>query len=148
MKVIATNKKAFFDFEIIDKFEAGISLTGTEVKSLREGRANLKESYARVKNGELYLVNAHITPYSHGNIFNHEAKRMRKLLMHKYEIDRLYGKTKERGLTIVPLSLYFNKKNKVKLELGLAKGKTGVDKRESIRRRDEKRITERELRSR
>ena len=148
MKVIATNRKAHFDFEIIDKFEAGIALSGTEVKSLREGKANLKESYARVKDGELYLVNAHITPYSHGNMFNHEPKRMRKLLMHRFEIDRLYGKIRERGLTIVPLSLYSNAKNKVKLELGLAKGKTGVDKRQSIKSRDERRITERELRLR
>lgn len=148
MKTIATNKKAYFDFHIEDKFEAGIALTGTEVKSLREGKANLKDSYARLKDGELFLVNAHISPYSHGNIYNHEAKRTRKLLMHKWEITRLIGKIKERGFTLIPLSLYFNKRNKAKVELGLAKGKTGVDKRESIKRRDEKRITEREMRSR
>lgn len=148
MKTIATNKKAYFDYQIEDKLEAGISLTGTEVKSLREGKANLKDSYARLKDGELFLVNAHISPYSHGNIYNHEAKRTRKLLMHKWEINRLIGKIKERGFTLVPLALYFNKRNKAKVELGLAKGKTGVDKRESIKRRDEKRITEREMRSR
>ncbi len=144
-KTAATNRKAFHDFHIEDRFEVGIVLTGTEVRSLREGRANLKESYARIKDGELFLVNAHISPYSCGNIFNHEPKRTRKLLMHKREIDRLFGKVRERGYSLVPLSIYFNKRNKAKLELGLAKGKTLYDKRESIKRKDEKRVTEREL---
>ena len=148
MKTICTNKKAYHDFHIEEKFEAGIALTGTEVKSLREGKANLKESYAKIKDGELYLVNAHISPYSCGNIFNHEPKRTRKLLMHKREIDRLTGKVKERGFTLVPLSLYFNKRNKAKMELALAKGKTLYDKRESIKKKDEKRVAEREARIR
>lgn len=147
-KTIATNRKAYHDFHIEEKFEAGVVLSGTEVKSLREGKANLKDSYARIKDGELFLVNAHISPYSCGNIYNHEPKRDRKLLMHKREIDRLYGKVRERGYTLVPLSLYFNEKNRVKVEFGLAKGKTSVDKREDIKRRDEKRINERESRSR
>lgn len=147
-KTVATNRKAYHDFRIEEKFEAGIALTGTEVKSLREGKANLQDSFARISNGELILTNAHISPYSCGNIYNHEPKRDRKLLMHKREINRLYGKVRERGYTLVPLSLYFNEKNKVKVEFGLAKGKTSVDKREDIKRRDEKRINDREYRSR
>jgi len=148
MKTICTNKKAYHDYHIEDKYEAGIVLTGTEVKSLRDGNANLKDSYAKIKNGELYLINAHISPYSCGNIFNHDPKRDRKLLMHKREINRLLGKVSEKGFTIVPLALYFNKKNQVKVELGLAKGKTLYDKREAIKRRDETRLAEREMRIR
>ncbi|MDD5242552.1 MAG: SsrA-binding protein SmpB [Syntrophorhabdaceae bacterium] len=144
MKVICANKKAYHDYHIEEKFEAGIVLTGTEVKALREGKANLKDSYARVKDGEVFLVNAHISPYSCGNIYNHDPKRTRKLLMHGREIDRLVGKVKERGFTLVPLSLYFNKRNMAKMEIALAKGKTLYDKRESIRKKDEKRLTERE----
>jgi SsrA-binding protein len=144
MKVICANKKAYHDYHIEEKFEAGIVLTGTEVKALREGKANLKDSYARVKDGEVFLVNAHISPYSCGNIYNHDPKRTRKLLMHGREIDRLIGKVKERGFTLVPLSLYFNKRNMAKMEIALAKGKTLYDKRESIRKKDEKRLTERE----
>jgi SsrA-binding protein len=146
MKTICTNRKAYHEYHIEEKFETGISLAGTEVKSLREGKANLKESYARVKDGEVFLLNAHITPYSCGNIYNHEPKRPRKLLMHKREIMRLIGKVKERGYTLVPLSLYFDKHNRAKMELALAKGKTLYDKREGIRRKDEKRIMEREER--
>ncbi len=146
--MIATNRKAYHDFHIEEKFEAGIVLSGTEVKSLREGKANLKDSFARVKDGELFLVNAHISPYSCGNIYNHEPKRDRKLLMHKREINRLYGKVRERGFTLVPLSMYFNEKNRVKVEFGLAKGKSSFDKREDRKRRDEKRINDRESRSR
>jgi len=148
MKTICTNKKAYHVFHIDEKFEVGIALTGTEVKSLREGKANLKESYAKIKDGEIFLVNAHISPYSCGNIYNHEPKRTRKLLMHKQEINRLIGKVKERGFTLVPLSLYFNKRNKAKMELALAKGKTLYDKRESIKRKDERRMVEREARIR
>ena len=148
MKVICANKKAYHDYHIEEKFETGIVLTGTEVKALREGKANLKDSYARVKDGELFLVNAHISPYSCGNIYNHDPKRTRKLLMHSREIDRLVGKVKERGYTLVPLSLYFNKRNMAKMEIALAKGKTLYDKRESIRKKDEKRLTERETRQR
>jgi len=144
MKVICANKKAYHDYHIEEKFEAGIVLTGTEVKALREGKANLKDSYARVKDGEVFLVNAHISPYSCGNIYNHDPKRTRKLLMHGREIDKLVGKVKERGFTLVPLSLYFNKRNMAKMEIALAKGKTLYDKRESIRKKDEKRLTERE----
>jgi SsrA-binding protein len=148
MKVVATNRKAFHDFRIEDKFETGIALSGTEVKSLREGKVNLKDSYARLREGELFLINAHISPYSHGNIYNHEAKRERKLLMHRWELRRLFVKVREKGYTLVPLLIYFNERNKAKLELALAKGKTGVDKREDIKRKDEKRITEREMRLR
>ncbi|HOE15940.1 MAG TPA: SsrA-binding protein SmpB [Syntrophorhabdaceae bacterium] len=148
MKVICANKKAYHDYHIEEKFEAGIVLTGTEVKALREGKANLKDSYARVKDGEIFLVNAHISPYSCGNIYNHDPKRTRKLLMHAREIDRLLGKVKERGFTLVPLSLYFNKRNMAKMEIALAKGKTLYDKRESIKRKDEKRLREREIRQR
>lgn len=147
-KQICTNRKAYHDYEIEDKFEAGIALTGTEVKALREGRANLRDSFARIKNGELFLTNAHISPYSAGNIWNHEPKRDRKLLMHGWEIQRLNSKVRERGYTLVPLALYFNEKNKVKVEFGLAKGKTSVDKRHDIRRKDEKRINDREGRLR
>lgn len=148
MKPICTNRKAYHEYHIDETFEAGIVLTGTEVKSLREGKANLKDSYAKIKDGEIFLVNAHISPYSCGNIFNHEPKRDRKLLMHKREINRLFGKVKERGYTLVALSMYFDKRNRAKLEIALAKGKTLYDKRESIKRKDEKRFTERELRQR
>ena len=148
MKTVSTNRKAFHEYHIEEKFEAGIELTGTEVKSLREGRANLKESYAKITNGELFLVNAHISPYSCGNMFNHEPKRTRRLLMHKREIHRLFGKVREKGYALVPLSIYFNEKNRAKLEFGLGKGKTLYDKRESIKRKDAKRVTERELRLR
>ncbi|MBP8626663.1 MAG: SsrA-binding protein SmpB [Syntrophorhabdales bacterium] len=148
MKVICTNRKAYHDYHIEDKFEAGIVLSGTEVKSLREGRANLKDSFARIKNGEIFLVNVHISPYSCGNIYNHEPKRDRKLLLHRKEINRLTGKISERGYTVVPLSMYFNKQNRAKVELALVKGKTLYDKRESIKRKDEKRLAEREMRIR
>jgi SsrA-binding protein len=148
MKTISTNRKAYHNYSVEDKFEAGVALSGTEVKALREGRANLNDAYARVKNGELFLVNAHISPYSCGNIYNHEPKRDRKLLMHRYELNRLYGKVKERGYTLIPLSMYFNDRNRVKLEIGLAKGKTTVDKRHDIKAKDEKRINEREGRLR
>ena len=147
-KQVCTNRKAYHDYHIEEKYEAGIALTGTEVKSLREGRANLKDSFARIKNGELFLVNVHISPYTAGNIWNHEPKRDRKLLMHRFEIRKLYGKVRERGYTLVPLALYFNEKNRAKVEFGLAKGKTHVDKRQDIKRKDEKRINEREERSR
>ena len=143
MKIISSNRKAYHNFSIEEKWEVGISLTGTEVKALREGKANLNDSFAKIKNSELYLVNAHISPYSCGNIYNHEPKRDRKLLMHKFELNKIYGKVKERGYTLVPLSMYFNEKNKVKVEIGLARGKTNVDKRHDIKAKDEKRINER-----
>jgi SsrA-binding protein len=144
MKTISSNRKAYHNYSIEDKFEVGISLTGTEVKALREGKANLNDSFAKMKNSELFLVNAHISPYSCGNICNHEPKRDRKLLMHKYELNKLYGKVKERGYTLVPLSMYFNDRNRVKVEIGLARGKTNIDKRHDIKAKDEKRINERE----
>jgi SsrA-binding protein len=140
MKVVCTNRKARHDYEIVETYEAGIVLKGTEVKSLREGRANLKDSYAKIKDGEIFLLNAHISPYVYGNVNNHDPERQRKLLMHKREIMRLLGKVKERGYTLVPLSIYFDKNNRAKVELALAKGKSSYDKRESIKRRDEKRI--------
>jgi SsrA-binding protein len=148
VKTISSNRKAYHDFKIEEKYEVGIALSGTEVKALREGRANLNDSFARMKEGELFLINAHISPYSCGNIYNHEPKRERKLLMHRFEINKIYGKVKERGYTLIPLSIYFNDRNKVKVELGLAKGKTLVDKRHAIKAKDEKRINEREGRSR
>ncbi|MBI2569439.1 MAG: SsrA-binding protein SmpB [Candidatus Schekmanbacteria bacterium] len=143
-KVIAQNRKAHFDYEITERIEAGICLTGTEVKSLREGKANLKDSYAQVRNGEMFLTGCHITPYRNGTHVNHEAERERKLLLHKREIHRLAGKTIERGLTLVPLSLYFNN-GRVKVELGLAQGLQKHDKREVMREREQKREVERAM---
>jgi SsrA-binding protein len=148
VKTISTNRKAYHNYSIEDKHEVGIALTGTEVKALREGKANLNDAFAKIRNNELFLVNAHISPYSCGNICNHEPKRERKLLMHRFEIDKIYGKVKERGYTLVPLSIYFNDRNKVKVEIGLARGKTTVDKRHDIKAKDEKRINEREGRYR
>jgi SsrA-binding protein len=133
-KDAAVNRAASHNYFLLEKFEAGIALTGTEVKSVRAGRANLKDSYGIVKNNELWLLNAHISPYEHGNIFNHEALRTRKLLVHKEEIRKLIGKTQQKGLTLIPLRLYF-KNGRVKVELALAKGKQLWDKRETERRR-------------
>ena len=132
IKVIATNKKAFHDYFILEKLEAGIVLVGTEVKSLREGKANLKDSYAQVKGGEVVLLNCYISPYRHGNINNHEPTRDRKLLLHRREIKRLIGKTEQRGFTLVPLRIYF-KGPIVKVELGLVKGKKLYDKRKELK---------------
>ncbi|MBN2466796.1 MAG: SsrA-binding protein SmpB [Deltaproteobacteria bacterium] len=140
-KLICKNKKAWFDYHIEDTFEAGIVLTGTEVKSCRQGRANLKDSYARIKNGEVFLHEAHISPYSHAGYSQHDPLRVRKLLFHKGEIKRLTGKTKERGYAFIPLKMYF-RKGKVKVELGLARGKKQYDKREEIRQRDLRREAE------
>jgi SsrA-binding protein len=134
-KVVATNKKAFHEYFILDKLEAGISLVGTEVKAVREGRLNLKDSYALIRNGEALLFNCHISPYSHGNRENHEPTRPRKLLLHRQEIRKLIGKTQEKGLTLTPLRVYF-KRGKIKVELGVARGKKLVDKRESERRKE------------
>ena len=141
IKIITKNKKAYHDYFVLETFEAGISLLGTEVKSVKQGKINLKDSYAKVKDGEIYLFNAHISHYKHGNIFNHEPTRTRKLLLHRNEIDRIIGKINEKGLTLVPLKVYL-KKGLVKVELGLCKGKKTHDKREEIKRRD----IERELR--
>ena len=130
------NKKAYYDYEILEKYEAGIELKGTEVKSLREGKANLRDSFVRIENGEAFLFNAYIAPYTHGNLFNHEPTRKRKLLLHKSEIKRLFGKTQEKGLTIVPLRMYFNSRGKVKVEIALVRGKKKFDKRETMKRRE------------
>ncbi len=135
------NKKAYFDYQILEEIEAGIVLTGTEIKSIRNGQANLKDSYAIIRNNEVYILNMHISKYDDGNIFNHEETRTRKLLLHKKEILKLNDKIKLQGLTLVPLKLYF-KKNKAKLLIGLAKGKKLYDKRESIKERDIKRNIE------
>src|SRR6185312_823392 len=133
-KDAAVNRAASHNYFLIEKFEAGIALTGTEVKSVRAGRANLKDAYGLIKHGELWLLNAHIGPYEHGNIFNHEPLRTRKLLVHKEELRKLIGKTQQRGLTLIPTRMYF-KNGRVKLELALAKGKQLWDKRETERRR-------------
>jgi len=147
IKIAAENRKARHDYHIHETYEAGIALTGTEVKSLRAGKANLKDSYARIDNAEIMLHNMHISPYEQGNRFNHEPLRTRKLLMHRYEINKLIGKTKEKGYTLVPLKLYFTK-GKVKVELGLATGKHTYDKRQDLAERDAKRDMERTLRDR
>lgn len=143
MRVIATNKKAYFNYEILERLEAGISLMGSEVKSIREGRISLKESHAEIKGGEVYLLNCHISPYEAANRFNHEPLRERKLLLHRQEIKRLTGKTREKGLTLVPTKIIINDKGKVKIEISLARGKKAYQKREVIRERDR----EREMRS-
>ena len=147
MKLIANNKKAFHDYFIEDTYEAGIALAGTEVKSLRMGKCSIKESFIRVENGEVYIYGMHISPYEHGNIFNVEPMRPRKLLMHKKEIMRLLGKTKEQGLTLVPLKAYF-KKDKIKIELALAKGKKLYDKREAAAEKSAKREIEKAMKER
>lgn len=147
-RAIATNKKAYHDYFIDETFETGIELTGTEVKSLRQNRAALRDSFATVRGGEVWLHGVHISPYSHGNRANVEPDRKRKLLLHKKEIRYLVGKTKEKGYTLVPLKLYFSDRNMVKVELGLARGKKNYDKRDSIAARDHKRDVERALRER
>jgi SsrA-binding protein len=144
-KVICQNKRARFDFSIEETYEAGIVLKGTEVKSLRQGKVNLKDSYARVSNGEIFLMSAHISPYTHGNQFNHDPDRPRKLLMHKREIKRLYGKSKEKGFSLIPTKLYF-KDGRVKVEIGLGKGKRAYDKRELLKQRTVEREVERSYR--
>ena len=147
IKVVCQNKKARFDYHIIEVIEAGMVLLGTEVKSLRQGRANLKDSYARIKDGELFLMQAHISPYTHAYYDNHEPDRARKLLVHKREIKRLTGKTQEKGLTLVPLRIYF-KDGRAKVELALARGKRSYDKRESLKRKTEQRELERAIKDR
>jgi len=134
-KLIASNKKAYHDYFILDKMEAGIVLVGTEVKSAREGRVNLKDSYGLVRQGEIFLLNCHISPYTHGNRQNHEPTRARKLLLHAKEIRRLVGKAQEKGLTLVPLRVYL-KRGRIKVEMGVARGKKLIDKRETERRKE------------
>ena len=135
-KVLSTNRKAFYDFMIEEKVEAGIVLVGTEVKALREGRLNLRDSYAAIINEKAILHNCHIGTYSHGNQMNHEPLRPRTLLLHKKEIERLQAKVQQKGLTLVPLRLYFNERGRVKLELALARGKKTYDRRETIKKRE------------
>jgi SsrA-binding protein len=137
---VAENRKAFHDFHILETFEAGMVLLGTEVKSIREGNVNLRDSYARVEGGEIWIYNVHITPYSHRGYSDHEPTRRRKLLLHRSEIRKLIGKTVEKGMTLVPTRMYF-KNGHVKVAIGLAKGKKAHDKRETIKRRDAERET-------
>jgi SsrA-binding protein len=143
-KIIATNRKARHEYHVLDTFETGIVLTGTEVKSLRDGKANLKDSYAAVRNGEVFLLNTHISPYANGSYNNHDPLRQRKLLLHKKEIKKLIGRVQEKGLTLVPLKLYF-KNGKVKVELAIAKGKKLYDKRHDIAKRESDREIKRYL---
>lgn len=145
MRTIATNKKAKFNYEILERIEAGISLLGSEVKSVREGGISLKESHAEIKGGEVFLINCNISPYEAASRFNHEPKRDRKLLLHRREIKRLTGKIQEKGLTLVPTKVFFNDKGKVKVEVSLAKGKRAYKKREVIRERDRDRELRAEL---
>ncbi len=145
-KIVCTNRKAHRDYFFLDRFEAGMVLRGTEVKSLREGRANLKDSYAQVEGEELFLYSMHISPYTHGNIANHDPTRTRKLLMHKKEIRRLIGKIQEKGLALIPVSVYFVR-GRAKVELALAKGKRQYDKRQDLRKREDKREMERALKA-
>jgi SsrA-binding protein len=144
-KVVATNRKAFHDYFIEERFEAGIMLQGTEVKSLREGRVNLQDSYASVRGNEVFLHQCHISPYSHGNIMNHDPTRVRKLLLHKTEIHKLLGRTQQKGLTLIPLRIYFSKRGYAKVELGLAKGKKLYDRRETIKSREAGREVQRAI---
>ena len=144
LKPISRNRKAYHDYHIDETYEAGIVLKGTEVKSVRGAKVNLRDSYARVEGGELYLFNMHISPYDPGNRFNHDPRRTRKLLMHKAEIGRLAGKVQEKGYTLIPLKIYL-KRGLVKVELGLARGKKLYDKRRAIAERDQRREVERDL---
>ena len=147
IKLIANNKKAYHDFFIEDTFEAGISLHGTEGKSLRRGKCSIKEAFVRIENGEVFVYGMHISPYEKGNIFNKDPLRVKKLLMHRYEINKLMGKIKEKGLTLVPLKVYF-KGSLVKVEIGLARGKKLYDKREDIAKKDQRREAEKEFKIR
>lgn len=143
-KLIANNKKAYHDYFIDETYEAGVALHGTEVKSMRMGKCSIKEAFVRIENGEVFVYGMHVSPYEKGNIFNKDPLRVKKLLMHRYEINKLAGKVAEKGYTLVPLQVYF-KEGKVKVELGLARGKKLYDKRESIAKKDQRRETEREF---
>lgn len=146
-RMIANNKKAYHDYFIEDKYEAGISLAGTEVKSLRMGKCSIKESFIRIENGEVFIYGMHISPYEKGNIFNKDPLRVKKLMLHKAEINKLIGKTKEKGMAIVPLKVYF-KGSLVKVEIGLAKGKKLYDKRQDIAKKDQQREASRDFKIR
>ena len=147
IKLIANNKKAYHDFFIDDTFEAGVSLHGPEVKSLRLGKCSIKEAFVRIENGEVFVYGMHISPYEKGNIFNKDPLRVKKLLMHRYEINKLMGKIKEKGFTLIPLKVYF-KGSLVKVEIGLARGKKLYDKREDIAKKDQRREAEKEFKIR
>ncbi|MGN0174123.1 MAG: SsrA-binding protein SmpB [Acutalibacteraceae bacterium] len=147
VKIVANNKKAYHEYFVLEKYEAGIELVGTEVKSIRAGRVNLKESWCMIKNGEIFVNGMHISPYEQGNIFNKDPFRVRKLLMHRKEIDRLFGKIKQDGLTLIPTSVYF-KNSKVKIEIGLCKGKNLHDKRETLAKKQAARDIDRALKER
>jgi SsrA-binding protein len=144
-KTIAQNRKARHDYIIEDTLEAGIVLTGTEIKSVREGHVNLQDAYARIDRGEAWLVGAHVAPWSGGNRLNHEPRRDRKLLLHRTQIDQLVGRTRAKGLTLVPLAVYFNDRGRAKVELGLARGKRSFDHRRDIAERDARRDMDRDL---
>lgn len=144
-KVVSVNRKAYFDYEVLDSLEVGMALTGTEIKSIREGRVNLRDAYARIENGEVWVQNLHISPYAQGNRNNHEPLRRRKLLLHHAQIADLMSRTKEKGFTLVPLRMYL-KDGRAKLELGVVRGKRQYDKRETIARRESDREIERVIR--
>ena len=144
IKLVANNKKAYFDYFIEDKYEAGIALHGTEVKSLRMGKCSVKESFLRIEHGEVFIYNMHISPYEKGNIFNKDPLRVRKLLMHKFEINKIAGQIQQKGYTLVPLQVYF-KGSLVKMEIGLARGKKLYDKREDIAKKDQRREAEKDF---
>ena len=146
-KLVANNKKAYHDFFIDETYEAGIALHGTEVKSLRMGKCSIKEAFIRIENGEVFVYGMHVSPYEKGNIFNKDPMRVKKLLMHRYEINKLLGKIKEKGFTLVPLQVYF-KNGKAKVEIGLARGKKLYDKRADIAKKDMKREAEKEFKIR
>ncbi len=146
-KLIANNKKAYHDFFIDENYEAGIALHGTEVKSMRMGKCSIKEAFIRIENGEVFVYGMHVSPYEKGNIFNKDPLRVKKLLMHKYEIRKLTGKVAEKGYTLVPLQVYF-KEGKVKVEIGLARGKKLYDKRQDIAKKDQRREMEKEFKVR
>ncbi len=143
-KLVANNKKAYHDYFIEESYEAGIALHGTEVKSMRAGKCSVKESFIRIEDGEVFVYGMHVSPYEKGNIFNKDPLRVKKLLLHKYEINKLAGKVAEKGYTLVPLQVYF-KEGKVKVEIGLARGKKLFDKRADIAKKDQRRETEREF---
>lgn len=147
MKLVANNKKAYHDYFIDEKYEAGIELHGTEVKSLRMGKCSIKESFIRIEKGEVYIYGMHVSPYEKGNIFNKDPLRIKKLLLHKYEINKLAGKIAEKGYTLVPMQVYF-KDGKAKVEVGLARGKKLYDKRQDIAKKDQKREAEKEFKIR
>jgi len=148
MKIVASNKKAYFNYEIVESLEAGIALVGSEVKSIRDGRVSLKDSFAEIKNGEVFLLHMNISPYEQANIFNHDPLREKKLLLHRREIKRLIGKIREKGYTLIPTKVILNDKGKVKVEIALAKGKRTYEKKRAIKERELEREVRAELKRR